>query len=157
MRSRSSTDPWTRGPRRPLAAGRNDLARAAIAERQRTQQRIKDLESEVAEMRRLLTSHASDIQHLEGKLSTIYRRNRLAETRLSAAETSARAREMLYGEHVKDALSRFETLERAADEAEGRADALALGSEQVTDTAALDAELAALRPAAGFGRKRIAS
>jgi len=152
-----SVDAWTEKAATALAAGRNDLARAAIIERQRTQERVKDLESDVVDMRRLLTTHASDIQSLESKLSTVYRRNHLAETRLSAAETSARAREMLYGEHVKDALSRFEQLERAADLAEGHADSLALGSESSSDVTAIDAELAALRPNAGFGRKRIAS
>jgi len=148
---------WTNKAAVALSKGRNDLARAAIAERQKTQQRIAGLEADIAEMRRLLTSHASDIQSLESKLSTIYRRNQLAETRLNAAETSARAREMLYGEHVKDALSRFEALEVAADRAEGHADSLALGSEPTLDTSSIDSELAALRPAADFGRKRIAS
>jgi phage shock protein A len=171
-----SVDVWTEKAASALAAGRNDLARAAIAERQSTQQRIQSLEKDVAEMRRLLTTHASDIQSLESKLSTIYRRNHLAETRLTAAETSARAREMLYGEHVKDALSRFDQLERAADVAEGRADALALGSSSSPDDLSLDAQLAALKPqpalppptstdtspevpasVVGFGRKRASS
>jgi phage shock protein A len=153
-----AVDTWTEKAATALAAGRNDLARAAIDERQRAQQRIKDLEKDVAEMRRLLTSHASDIQDLETQLSTIYRRNHLAKTRLSAAETSARARQMLYGEPIKDALSRFEDLERAADLAEGRAEALALGAKPPVDAAALDAEIAALSPlSSGFGRKRAAS
>jgi phage shock protein A len=153
-----AVDTWTEKAATALAAGRNDLARAAIAERQRTQQRIKELESDVVEMRRLLTTHASDIQDLEAKLSTVYRRNHLAETRLTAAETSARAREMLYGEQIKDALSRFEELERAADLAEGRADALKIGSGTTGDDLGIDAQLAALPvPSAGFGRKRAAS
>ena len=148
-----AADIFTEKAATALAAGRNDLARAAITERQNAQQQARQLESDVVEMRRLLTSHASDIQSLETKLSTIYRRNHLAETRLSAAETSARAREMLYGEQVKDALSRFEELERAADLAEGRADALALGSGEP----AIDPGLAALpAPTGGFGRKRLA-
>jgi phage shock protein A len=152
-----TVEQWTEKAALALSNGRNDLGRAAISERQRTQQRIAELEKDLAEMRRLLTTHASDIQSLETKLSTIYRRNHLAETRLHAAETSARARQLLYGEHVKDALGRFEALERAADLAEGRADALALGSDELSDTAALDAELAALRPSSGFGRKGTAA
>lgn len=161
-----SVDGWTEKAATALGAGRNDLARAAIAERQRTQQRIKDLERDVAEMRRLLTCHASDIQSLEGQLSTVYRRNRLAETRLSAAETSSRTRELLYGEQVKDALSRFETLERSADLAEGKAEALSLGSGN-QDLSSIEEQLAALEqslpptgplsalppPVTGFGRK----
>jgi phage shock protein A len=144
---------WTERAALALAKGRNDLGRAAIVERQRNQQRIAELERDVAEMRRLLTTHASDIQSLEAKLSGIYRRNRMLETRLHAAESSTRTRQLLYGEQVKDALSRFEALERAADKAEGEADSLALGAEPAPDMPGIEAEFAA---AAGFGRKRIA-
>ena len=151
-----SAEEWTERAATALGAGRNDLARAAIVERQQAQQRVAELERDVAEMRRLLTTHSSDIQSLESKLSTIYRRNHLAETRLNAAETSARAREMLYGEHVRDALDRFEVLEQRVDEAEGRADSLALGEKPAVDDLRIDAELAALRPPGGFGRKRVA-
>ena len=147
---------WTEKAALALTKGRNDLSRAAIAERQRTQQRIRELEAEVVEMRRLLTTHASDIQNLETKLSTVYRRSHMVETRLSAAHTSARARQLLYGEQVKDALSRFEVIEAEADLAEGHAEAFALGAGQSSEMQALEAELAALRPSAGFGRKRIA-
>ena len=40
--------------------------------------------------------------------------------------TRARAREVLHGSRTEEAFSRFELLERRADFAEGRADALAL-------------------------------
>ena len=148
---------WTDKAALALSKGRNDLGRAAIAERQRTQKRISELESDVAEMRQLLTTHASDIQSLETKLSTVYRRSHLVERRLTAAEASTRARQMLYGEQVKDALARFEALERAADQAEGHAESLALGSDASLDQLAIDAELAGLRGAPAFGRKRLAS
>ena len=148
---------WTEKAALAISKSRNDLSRAAIAERQRTQQRINELEAEVVEMRRLLTSHASDIQNLETKLSSVYRRSHMVETRMGAAQTSTRARQLLYGEQVKDALARFESLEKEADLAEGQADALALGAGQSADMQGLEAELAALRPTAGFGRKRIAS
>jgi phage shock protein A len=149
-----AAEQWTEKAALALSNGRNDLGRAAIAERQHAKQRAVELEKELAEMRRLLTLHSSDIQSLENKLSEIYRRNHLAETRIQAAETSARARELLYGEQVKDALSRFEGLERSADLAEGHAESLAIGSR---DTARLEAEIAALRQPSGFGRKGTAS
>lgn len=162
---KQSAEDWTEKAAVALSKGRNDLGRAAIAERQKTQFRIAELERDVAEMGRLLSTHASDIQSLETKLSGIYRRNHMAETRLSAAESSTRTRQLLYGEQVKDALSRFDELERQADLAEGHADALALRSDasgrssldRSLDDLALDAELASLKRAGGFGRKGIAS
>jgi hypothetical protein len=54
-------------------------------------------------------------------------------------------------------LERFSERSSSGDLAEGHADSLALGSDSLPDASAIDAELAALRPNAGFGRKRIAS
>ena len=153
---KQSAEEWADRAATALAHGRNDLSRAAIVERQRAMERVTELEADVAEMRRLLASHSSDMQNLETKLSGIYRRNRLAETRIHAAETSSRTRQLLYGEQVKDALNRFELLERDADLAEGRAESLTLGSAPADPAADLQSQIAALNQPGGFGRKGIA-
>jgi phage shock protein A len=57
--------------------------------------------------------------------------------------TRAKAREIMNGSRTEDAFSRFELLERRADFAEGRADALAL-----TGPKALEEELAEINAAA---------
>ena len=61
---------------------------------------------------------------------------------LESAVTRARARELLNGSRTEDAFSRFEVLERRADFAEGRADALGM-----TGPKSLEEEIAELKAA----------
>ena len=69
--------------------------------------------------------------------------------------TRARAREVLHGSRTEEAFAKFEILERRADFAEGRADALALSGprsleEEIAELRAadsVDAELASMKAA----------
>jgi phage shock protein A len=75
--------------------------------------------------------------------------------RLESAVARARAREIMHGSRTEDAFSRFEILERRADFAEGRADALGMTGpksleEELAELAAsdkVDAELEAMKAA----------
>ena len=60
---------------------------------------------------------------------------------MDTAKSRVRAFEAFGGERVKDALSRFDVLEREADYAEGQADALNLGGQPKS----LDEEIAELK------------
>jgi phage shock protein A len=53
----------------------------------------------------------------------------LAESRLQGAEGSVRARELVFGQRTAAALSDLDRVERAADLAEGQAEALTLGGD----------------------------
>ena len=66
--------------------------------------------------------------------------------------TRAKTREIMNGSRTEDAFSRFELLERRADFAEGRADALGIGNledeiDQLKASEAIDAELEAMKSA----------
>jgi len=63
------------------------------------------------------------------------------QNRIDTAKGRVRAFEAYAGERVKDALSRFDVLEREADHAEGQADALNLGGAPKS----LDEEIAELK------------
>jgi phage shock protein A len=62
------------------------------------------------------------------------------QARFDSAVTRARARELLNGNRTEDAFSKFEVLERRADFAEGRADALGM-----TGPKSLEEEISELR------------
>ena len=82
------------------------------------------------------------------------RQNAIA-ARFESAVTRARARELLNGNRTEDAFSKFEILERRADFAEGRADALGMNGpksleEEIAELKAaefVDAELEAMKAA----------
>src|SRR3546814_7213596 len=67
-----------------------------------------------------LKGYETDIAKLQKKLSEARARQSSVVNRLESAENRYKLREMTNGDRVEDAFSRFETLERRVDEAQGR-------------------------------------
>ena len=102
-----------------------------------------------------MRSYEVDIAKLQGKLREARSRQSAIANRIESAVTRAKAREVLNGGRTEDAFSRFEVLERRADFAEGRAEALGLTGpksleEEICELKAnekVDADLAAMKAA----------
>ena len=80
-----------------------------------------------------------DVRHVEREARA--RQNAIA-SRIESAVARAKAREVMHGSRTLDAFSKFEVLERRADFAEGRAEALGL-----TGPKSLEEEIAELKAA----------
>lgn len=133
-------DSWTEKAELALSKGRDDLAKAALVERQKAAEMAKGLEDEVAVIEGTLKAYEADIAKLQGKLREARSRQSSIATRIETAVSRARANELLNGSRTEDAFSRFELLERRADFAEGRAEALGM-----TGPKSLEDEIADLR------------
>jgi phage shock protein A len=102
-----------------------------------------------------LKGYEADIAKLQGKLREARARQNSITNRFESAVSRARAREVMHGNRTEDAFSKFELLERRADFAEGRADALGMTGpksleEEIAELKAsekVDAELEALKSA----------
>ncbi len=103
-----------------------------------------------------LRASEEDISKLQTRLREARTRQNAIQSRIETAHNRARMREMYAGSKVTEAFSRFELLERRADFAEGRAEALSLGAQPKTledeiaelrNEEAVDAELATLKAA----------
>lgn len=140
VRLEGLTDSWTEKAELALSKGREDLAKAALIERQKAADMAKGLEDEVAVLDSTLKAYEADIAKLQGKLREARARQNSISTRIESAVTRAKARELLHGNRTEDAFSRFELLERRADFAEGRAEALGM-----TGPKSLEEEIADLR------------
>jgi phage shock protein A len=140
VRLEGLTDSWTEKAELALSKGREDLAKQALIERQKAADMAKSLEEEVAVIDTTLKAYEADIAKLQGKLREARARQNAISTRIESAVTRAKAREMLNGSRTEDAFSRFELLERRADFAEGRAEALGM-----TGPKSLEEEIADLR------------
>jgi phage shock protein A len=144
---------WTDKAELALSKDREDLAKAALMERQKAVDMADGLRSEIASIEETLRSYEADIAKLQGKLREARTRQNAIANRIESAVTRAKAREMLNGGRTEDAFSRFEILERRADFAEGRADALGMTGpksleEEIAELKAsdkVDAELEALK------------
>jgi phage shock protein A len=143
---------WTAKAELALSKDREDLAKAALVERQKAAEMAESLHSEVTQIEQVLRGYEADIARLQAKLREARARQNAIAARFESAMTRARTREIMHGSRTEDAFSRFELLERRADLAEGRADALGIGSledeiAQLRSDQAIDAELEAMKAA----------
>lgn len=146
---------WTEKAELALSKNREDLAKAALMERQKAADMAVGLQAEIDLVDETLRSYEVDIAKLQGKLREARTRQNAISHRLESAVSRAKARELLNGERTEDAFSRFEVLERRADFAEGRAEALGMTGpksleEEIADLKSsdqVDAELEAMKAA----------
>ncbi len=146
---------WTEKAELALSKDREDLAKAALVERQKAADMAEGLRAEIKSIDDTLKSYEVDIAKLQGKLREARARQNAIANRIESAVTRAKARELLNGSRTEDAFSRFEILERRADFAEGRADALGMTGpksleEEISELRAnekVDAELEAMKAA----------
>jgi phage shock protein A len=133
---------WTEKAELALSKDREDLAKAALIERQKAADMAEGLRAEIAVIDDTLKGYEADIAKLQAKLREARARQNAIAARFDSAVTRARAREVMHGNRTEDAFSRFELLERRADFAEGRADALGM-----TGPKSLEEEIAELKAA----------
>jgi phage shock protein A len=146
---------WTEKAELALSKGREDLAKAALIERQKATDMAAGLKEEIKQLDDTLKSYEVDIAKLQTKLREARARQNAIAHRLESAVTRAKARELLNGGRTDDAFSKFEILERRADFAEGRAEALGMTGpksleEEIAELKAsekVDAELEAMKAA----------
>ena len=146
---------WTEKAELALSKDREDLAKAALVERQKAVDMADGLRAELASIDDTLRAYEVDIAKLQAKLREARARQNAIAARFESAVTRAKAREIMHGSRTLDAFSKFEVLERRADFAEGRADALGMTGpksleEEIADLRAndsVDAELEAMKAA----------
>ena len=150
----SLQESWTEKAQLALSKDREDLAKAALVEKQKAADMALQLGEEIQVLDDALRASEEDIGKLQGKLREARARQNSIVARLESAHNRAKVREAYAGQKVEDAFSRFELLERRADMAEGRADALSLGApgktleEEIAELRSndrVDAELAAMK------------
>jgi phage shock protein A len=146
---------WTAKAELALSKDREDLARAALIERQKATDMAEGLRAEIQQLEQVLRGYEIDIAKLQAKLREARARQNAIATRIESAVARAKAREVMHGSRTEDAFSKFEILERRADFAEGRAEALGMTGpksleEEIADLKAsekVDAELEAMKAA----------
>ena len=134
---------WTEKAELALSKDREDLAKAALVEKQKAADLAEGLKAEIDVLDDALRASEADIAKLQTKLREARTRQNAIQSRIESAHNRVKLREMYAGPKVDEAFSRFDVLERHADYAEGRADALALGGPPKT----LEEEIAELRNA----------
>lgn len=143
---------WIAKAELALSKDRDDLAKAALHEKQKAADMADGLHAEVSQIEQVLKSYEADIAKLQAKLREARARQNAISARFESAVTRAKAREVMNGSRTQNAFSKFELLERRADFAEGRAEALGIGSledeiHELKAAEAVDRELEAMKAA----------
>jgi len=155
----SLQESWTEKAELALSKGREDLAKAALVEKQKAADMAAQLQGEIAVLDESLQGSEEDIAKLTGKLREARTRQNSIATRFESAQNRFKLREMYNGPRMQDAFSRFEIMERRVDMAEGRADVAGMGAppktleEEIAELKSsekVEAELAAMK--ARFGK-----
>jgi phage shock protein A len=118
---------WDAKAELALRKGRDDLSRAALAEKHRVSGDADAIDRELAEYASHLDKLSADTEQLQVKLADAKARQKSLAMRARAGQTRLEARRRMDGYDTHEAMARFERYERRLDELEGQVEAFDLG------------------------------
>jgi phage shock protein A len=133
---------WQRRAELAVTKGRDDLAKAALNAKARVATALTTLQQQRQQIEDALARQNEDIGKLQAKLADAKAREKSIAARQKTAVNRIKLRTHLYDERITDAFARFEQVERALDEIEGKVEAFDLGSGKTLadELAGLEAE-----------------
>ncbi len=121
--ARRETVEWESRAELAIERSRDDLARAAIAERGRAEERAIEAEGDVAALDDAIARQQEDTKALEEKLAAARSREQSLMLRGRTASSRPKVRRQLDGGSYNDAFDKFAEYERRLDEMEGAVEA----------------------------------
>jgi phage shock protein A len=119
---KSNIEEWQGKAELALSKGREDLAKGALQIKAQRQKELADLERRREQIEAGLAKQSEDLTMLQQKLSDAKAREAAMVARHKTATNRLKIRGSLYDERVTDAFARFDQIERALDELEGKVD-----------------------------------
>ncbi len=121
---------WSKKAELAIDKGRDDLAKAALAEKNRLAATAESLRGEQTALAEGLEKLNADIGSLEAKLADAKARQQAIVARHTTASKRLQVRKRLHDYKIDDALLRFEQFERRMDRIEGEVESYDLGGKR---------------------------
>lgn len=112
---------WANKARLAVEKGRDDLARAALAEKQRLTRKAESQSEQVNQSRELVSQTQAEIAQLEAKLSDAREKQRLIIQRRTAAMSRIQTQTKIRQMDTSEAFAKFEAYENGIDRLEAEA------------------------------------
>ncbi|OUR85554.1 phage shock protein PspA [Marinomonas sp. 42_23_T18] len=133
---------WTDKAMLAIDKGREDLARAALSEKQSTAKEVDTIEHELSELDDHLSSLNDEISQLQTKLDDAKTKQKTMLMRQTSVENRLKVRRQSQRANLDDAFDKFERFERRMDTLEGELESMDVGDNAKTN---LKSEIDALK------------
>jgi phage shock protein A len=118
---------WEEKAELAVSKGRDDLAREALVEKRKFNQRTESLESDLVEQDQLVEQYQADIRQLEDKLKSARDKQRMLVQRHVHAHNKIQAQQELRRIDSSETLMKFDDLENRIERMEAEADLVNYG------------------------------
>ena len=133
---REEAENWENKARLAISKGREDLARAALQEKQAIEEEVALVEAELRATDEHIAQLNEEVAKLQQKLTEARSKQKALLMRSKTVESRIKVKRQMHREKLDDAFQRFEHFERRMDNLEGQLESMDVGRDVSPDLAA---------------------
>ncbi len=127
QRLRDEAQEWESKAKLAISKQRDDLARAAIAEKSALLEELSAAEAELESLDDHLSTLNDEVAQLQVKLDDARAKQKAMVLRAQTVENRYKVKRQMSKRHINDAFEKFEVFERRMDDLEGQVEAMDIG------------------------------